>query len=558
MGAKTSLPVVRLELSSGVFRINTDEAIYEIAVNPEGGPARVVEKIIEKEVPVPATAPPPPPPPEPAEEPVAAEPAPEEAPAAAQEAPAAAAVEADQFYKEISEEMLQEIGKLAREMSISIQEMPPADEMKQVDIQRAGFDLESAKGLLDDVVKMTEKATMEIMDISENIQDDCETIQQNLADLKNLKVFENEESAPAAGSTAAPAGAASIEVLEELLQHEHNLKEVLVSLPAPSAAPTPAPEPTEAPEPVTKTVQVYSFDLDVLFQTLYELCTNEAVKKHIKAMREAQTEEFSTDDIQQSLSDMAPEVEVEDTFYNFPLPALLKMLFQYTTSDKNKQILKKMNQTASTIFLDQILPVEGTVEEKEITVEPEPAPVQDEPAAEPSGDDPLQEAFQLIDKNIALLTAEADRLRQIGDEGGGTAAEDGGAQTGFSVVKKEDHEKLVATLESSDQVIRKIVESIRQILEALSFQDLSGQRIVKIADMLTNVQFQLLSILVSFGVKLKSHQQHADSDDWDSDEEASEEVSKMMSRVKEEVDGEAEASPLDQGEVDKLLAELGF
>ena len=73
----------------------------------------------------------------------------------------------------------------------------------------------------------------------------------------------------------------------------------------------------------------------------------------------------------------------------------------------------------------------------------------------------------------------------------------------YSMVRKEDHDRLIAALESSDHVIQCIISNIGRILESLTFQDLSGQRIIKIVDLLSNVQIQLLSILVSSGVKLK-------------------------------------------------------
>ncbi len=544
MSDKEQLPVIRLELSSGVFRIKTGEAVYEITVSPAGGVTKVIEKIVEKEVPVPVPEPAPapaPPAPPPQEEPAPAETA-DEKPAAAQQ-PVTDATEtssAEQdfaFYKEISEEMLNEIGKLARDLSLSIKEMPSADELQHVDIQKAGVDLESAKGLLGDIVKMTEKATMEIMDLSESIQDDCETIQNNLAEVKKLDFVGN--NVPSSGS--AP-DEALVKAVDDMLEHNRQLKDLLESVPVPEPAEQPAAEQPDEPE--TKVVTVYSFDFDVLFQTLYELCTNEAVKKHIKAMREAREDEFDKEAVMQALSEMAPEVDVEDNFFNFSLTELLKTLFKNTDSDKNRQILKKMNQSAASIFLDQVLPIEGTVEEKEVAVESTPA------AGQPSGDardGPLDEARGIVARNIELLEKLSRRLRET------APAEQDSSE--YSMVRKDDHDKLIAAMESSDAVIQKIVASIRQILESLSFQDLSGQRIIKIADTLTNVQVQLLSILVSFGVKLKGKQECS----GDFDDTVGDTVHSMMGRIAEENwEQEGQKSPLDQNEVDKLLAELGF
>lgn len=530
MSTKSTLPVVRMELSSGVFRITTGDAIFEISVDPQGGPGRVVEQIVQTEAPAPSP-----------DEAPAAQPAPVPSPT-----PVAGDV-GDNFYKEISREMLAEIGKLARNLSLSIKEVPP-EGVQNIDLHQAGMDLENAKGLLTDVVKMTEKATMEIMDISESIHSDCATVQKNLADVKALDICGvAHERVTVPGATVDPS------VIQDLLQRLIDIRSSLAALPesAPVAEP-PLPDGVSEPVPV----QVHQFDIDVLFQTLYELCTNEAVKKHIKAMREAAEAEFDIPALQQELSDMAPQVDVEETFYNFPLAALLKLLYQYTSVDKNKQILKKMHQTAASIFLDQVLPVEGTVQELEVESGPEPesdaAPA---PADELAGPGAVPaEVPAMIDAVIEILQGQVERLDAAAQE------EDDAAGDGFSLVRKEDHDALVAALESSDTVIQNIVSNIQRILETLSFQDLSGQRIIKTAEMLTSVQIQLLSILVSFDVKIKKKQENLELTADETSEYADEEVSRLMSRLSEDTWDEEEsvARPLDQEAVDKLLGELGF
>ena len=92
----------------------------------------------------------------------------------------------DNFYREISEEMLQEIGKLARQLSISIKTPVDGDALKTVDLKKAGIDLETAKSQLQDIVAMTETATMTIMDISDGIQESCNTIRKNLEEITGL------------------------------------------------------------------------------------------------------------------------------------------------------------------------------------------------------------------------------------------------------------------------------------------------------------------------------------------------------------------------------------
>jgi chemotaxis protein CheZ len=299
MDENTKLPVIHLELTTGVFKIKAEDAIYEIEVKADSSLTQVVEKIVEKEVVV--------------EKDTKKEP--ESTKEAAEEGVS------DQFYKEISEEMFNEIGKMARELSISIK-TPLDEDMKNVDISQAGVDLEGAKGKLQDIVEMTEKATMVIMDISENIQEGCDEIKKNLTEIQKI---------------------------------------------------------------------------------------------------------------------------------NF----------------------------------------------------------------------------------IGRLEKEA---------------------------QKEEQEKLIAAIESTDKLIKNIIINISRILESLSFQDLSGQQIKKILSVLSSVQVQLLSMLVTFGVKLKKKEEYESLAVGEKEDLVHQEVDKMKSKVSDEVwEDEAEGEgPLNQNAVDDLLAELGF
>jgi len=289
MEENTKLPVIHLELTTGIFKIKAEDAIYEIEVKADSSLTQVVEKIVEKEVVV--------------------------------EKEAALEGVSDQFYKEISEEMFNEIGKMARDLSISIK-TPLDDDTKNVDISQAGVDLEGAKGKLQDIVEMTEKATMVIMDISENIQEGCDEIKKNLTEIQKI---------------------------------------------------------------------------------------------------------------------------------NF----------------------------------------------------------------------------------IGRLEKEA---------------------------QKEEQEKLIAAIESTDKLIKNIIINISRILESLSFQDLSGQQIKKILSVLSSVQVQLLSMLVTFGVKLKKKGEYESLAVGEKEDLVHQEVDKMKSKVSEDVweDEEEGGGPLNQDAVDDLLAELGF
>jgi chemotaxis regulatin CheY-phosphate phosphatase CheZ len=62
---------------------------------------------------------------------------------------------------------------------------------------------------------------------------------------------------------------------------------------------------------------------------------------------------------------------------------------------------------------------------------------------------------------------------------------------------------LLARSKPPTSVLRRIHDSYTRILEALSFQDLSGQRIFKIVRLISELQLKLLSLLVSYGTKFK-------------------------------------------------------
>ncbi len=556
MEDNTNLPVVHLELTTGVFKIKAENAIYEIEVKADSSLTQVVEKIVEKEVIVE----------KPVEKivektvyvdkPVEAAPEKEtvEVTAEAEKTKEPAAVGTDEFYKEISEEMFNEIGKMARDLSISIK-TPLDEDMKSVDISQAGVDLESAKGKLQDIVKMTEKATMEIMDISENIQDGCDEIKKNLEEIQNLNFVGKLEKEAQEVSGDEKGNVISVDVVIGVIEREEELKKALMNLPLqneteePEAAEESQPETEAAPE--TKVVKVYNFDIDVVFQTLYELCTNEQVKTHIKAMREECAEAFSIDDVLKEFSEAAPGVDVEDNFFNFSLPDILKILFQNTSVEKYKKTLKKMHQSAANIFLDQTLPIEGSVEEKQVVVEKQAEEPKKTESTSESADDPLQDLIILIDKNIDELNTHKENL--INASGGAdNNSEDSG-------LVKEDHEKLITAIEATDTLIKKIIGNISRILESLSFQDLSGQQIKKILSVLSSVQVQLLSMLVTFGVKLKKKEEYEGLTDGDAEEFANKEVDKLKSKDSDDWEDEDDGDgPLDQNSVDDLLAELGF
>jgi chemotaxis regulatin CheY-phosphate phosphatase CheZ len=308
------------------------------------------------------------------------------------------------LYKEISEEMFKEIGRLARDLSISIKDLPSCYQ-KEVDFEKAGLDLESAKGMLEEVVKMTETATMTIMDISEDMQDQCSIIKSALDDVRTLNFVGNAVTGSDSGVRKDP-----LLLMREMILNMRALRDSLAGLLGADAG----------------------------------------------SGRDASG------------------------------PAIDRSAVMHTLSDLDAQIT----------FLEQ-------------------------------------------EYNGQLQSS--DRYMIVNDS--------------YSMVRKEDHDRLIAALEASDNVIQCIISNIGRILESLTFQDLSGQRIIKIVELLSNVQIQLLSILVSSGVKLKRLREGRAIEN----KSAEAEVDELMNRFRADVSSDGKSKNiLDQQAIDALLADLGF
>jgi chemotaxis protein CheZ len=101
-------------------------------------------------------------------------------------------------------------------------------------------------------------------------------------------------------------------------------------------------------------------------------------------------------------------------------------------------------------------------------------------------------------------------------------------------------------------------------MEALSFQDLSGQRIKKIVGLIGEIQVQLLSVLVAFDTKIKAHNDSQGAPPRPKEETekvAQAEVDKMLEKLSaepSELQGPGAENRLDQGAVNDLLSQMGF
>ncbi len=460
--------------------------------------------------------------------------------------------------------MYREVGRLARRLSMSIRDVklePTGD----FDLENAGQRLEQAKDQLENVVKMTEQATLRIIDQGEAIQQAAEQA-RGIMERMSVGAPTGAGGEGEALSDARQALGEALQTLAGYLQEANQeplqpalekaqalLAQLEAAGPA-EAAPAPA-----APAPAAPAKASYSFPLDLVFQTTYELCTNETVKKHIKAMWDAGAKAFDAAKIEEALNQLSPESPDEDNFLNLDLNGVLKALFQATGQEKFQQVLKKMASTVDQIFLEQNLPLEAIPQAAAPAPEPEPAPAAAAPAdgGLAVGPEFLAQVSALVEE----IRAGAARLAppslpvdlQTLWEKVEQAQE---AQSALNVVEPG----LVDELETTLGVI---FNSVNSIIESLSFQDLSGQTIYRIVRLLTDFQVQLLAMVVSFGSKIKAKETKAEISPEESERMAQAEVDKVLDTLGVHEDetasqGVESQAKLDQDAINDMLANMGF
>ncbi|MDP2756081.1 MAG: protein phosphatase CheZ [Desulfurivibrionaceae bacterium] len=529
---------VNLEISAGFFRISTDTVVYNITVlgGSETGAAQVVRHILaEEKSPVPSLAAP--------------------APEAGDFDLARMAGEAldDDYYKKVSTDIFNDIGKLAKSLSSTMGEIPMEDRrMKRVELDEAGEKIEDAKNQLHDIVSMTERATMEIMDQVEKVQNQTDGVKDLLLSLKTHSAFQ--AAAVAAGEEGAQSASVTLQNLQEKIGQANALIVALQEEGDGAGEEAAAEEVLDlaeaAPETVTRTR--YLFALDTIFQTMYELCTNETVKTHITAARKKAEDIFDhngfVDALGEKIENLAPD---SDNFFTVPLSDVLSALLASCSDQKTQNLLKKMDLNQAEIFLDQSLPLEvpptEEIEEAAPATATPPEAGSAAPVVSAQGADPrVAEVAGMLAESMALAGELTGNLEQM----------HAGAVPGMSLMTIEDQNDIFQKIEDAFNVASSITDDISRITEALSFQDLSGQQILKIIKLLTDFQVQLLAIVVSFGSQLKMKEKNAGITVEESKRIAQADVDKYLnSMTTGEVGGDGS---LDQEAVNDLLKGLGF
>jgi len=85
-------------------------------------------------------------------------------------------------FRQVSQEIYVGLGKLAKDINLSIQDLSLA-EIMQAGMSSPGERLDQARNQVTDVMLMTEQATLNIMDLVDEIRDDCKAVQTRLLEL---------------------------------------------------------------------------------------------------------------------------------------------------------------------------------------------------------------------------------------------------------------------------------------------------------------------------------------------------------------------------------------
>jgi hypothetical protein len=155
------------------------------------------------------------------------------------------------------------LGKLSKDINLSIQDLSLA-EIIQTAMGSPGEHLDQARNQVTDVLLMTEQATLNIMELVEQIREDCQTVQSKLLDLKASQPSEDlEEVAPLAVTDSGQQ-----DLWDQVLFQAEEMDHLCSSGKSPELLPSTA---------------VPVFSLADILQILLEFCTNEKVKQHLKA-----------------------------------------------------------------------------------------------------------------------------------------------------------------------------------------------------------------------------------------------------------------------------------
>jgi hypothetical protein len=296
-------------------------------------------------------------------------------------------------YQQVSQEIYEGLGKLAKDINLSIQDLSLA-ELIQTTMGSPGEHLDQARNQVTDVLLMTEQATLNIMDLVEEIREDCQTVQTSLLNLTESS--QGQEAEPA--SEDASGEDEDQRLWDQVLAQAEAFEQLL--------------HPVEAGRGSAEAVAP-SFSLAEVLQIILEFCTNEKVKQHLKAVQSKQDAIFQGPEAERALSLLAAGAPQADGFYQLPLEPVLELLKSHCDDERVKELFTKMATSADKLFPVTALPLEAKELDEAF---PEDSPeFQGNPELE-SGWEELRQTLELLSER-RQAAAGAGALRAPGSQG---------------------------------------------------------------------------------------------------------------------------------------------
>jgi chemotaxis regulatin CheY-phosphate phosphatase CheZ len=494
-----------------------------------------------------------------------------------------------EYYRGISQDMYHEIGRLAKDLNVSLQNLS-LDEIIQADIGSPGERLDQAQMQLSDVIKMTEKATLTILDSIEQIREDCKEVEDTIDKLAQPAVMQPGDSGDGSSSPLELEQLMSFcrsarTLLPELVSEGEAIQVSLQAIDTGQDEKIAMPEDLPAPENL---VPVYHFAIDTILQTVYEFCTNETVKKHLKTIVLSRSGLFNEAPINDSLNQLAQTMQPDDNFFNFSVDGVLKILSESCQDEQARGLLNKMAATAGKIFLDLVLPLEVPP----ATLQSTPTPQDDKKKGavelgdgilgqddidsllnfDAVSDSPSSDAVERgqsghLEEVRSQISVHLSRLRDLSVQVQDLSLQPEkilAQRQNISVVPGES-DQITQSVKHTHERMSRITETLSRVIEALSFQDLAGQRLLKVSKTLRQLQIQLLSLVVAFGTKIKKKDEGKEPKKAESEAMALHEIDRLLTASTPAESAEPGQSTLgnfdqalDQSAVNDLLASLGF
>ncbi len=422
------------------------------------------------------------------------------------------------YYRQISLDIYSELGQLAKNLNLSLQDLTLADVIHS-QLDSPGEHLDQARTKLNDVLEMTEKATLNILDLVEQIREDCESARHQLISLGPGE--ENREAGLIAGPGPAAPAFCGEETRAFLAQIVAQGQELNRHIKAQCAA-----EP-----PGDKEVSLH-FPLAEILQIVLEFCGNEALKQHLKAVIAKQGEIFRTAEAEAAFVQLAAGHPQEDGFSQFPVEEVLKILHSTCEDNRFKDLFNKILASAGKLFPMPMLPLEGhPVDAAAAIAAPE------KPSFLPLWEDFFQKIQQLAAQADAAPDLPPPAETSVGD----------------------------GKIRQILGLLDRITPSLSRIMEALAFQDLTGQRLLQVLKLLRHLQLQILTMVVAAGTKLKKKGEQRAITLEESGLLAQDEIDRLLSTLAPSASSSSvvpeeaeEEHALDQEAINALLTNMGF